>query len=91
MIERFDKREEEYLRWVLSHPTGYVANVDRLGVRPEYPMVHRASHQLISTGAQGNYTTGDYVKACSTELSELEHWSEAAYGRKLTRCGVCMK
>lgn len=91
MIERFDKHEEEYLRWVHSNPTGYVVNLDRLGSRPEYPMVHRASHKQISSPSRANYTTGDYFKLCSLELQELEKWSVESMGRKLVRCAVCMK
>lgn len=90
MVERFEKREADYLYWVHIHPKGYVVNLDARFARAEYPMVHLASHKLVSSPLRSNYTTGDYVKVCSTELSELEQWSRRTFGRELIRCRVCM-
>jgi hypothetical protein len=91
MIQLFDKSETEYLAWVRSHPTGYVVNLDRVGIRAEYPMVHLASHKLVSSPAFTNYTDGDYIKVCSENLVELEQWSLAKSRRRLAHCKVCMK
>jgi hypothetical protein len=91
MIERFDKREAEYVLWVQSHPDGYVANLDRAGSRVEYPMVHAASHKVVSSPLRTNYTDGDYIKVCSESLDDLEKWALATARRRLTHCRVCMK
>lgn len=90
MILHFDNNEEEYLAWVHANPNGFVVNVDRARRVPHYPMVHRATHGLMSSPARTNYTTNDYIKICSPELSELEGFSLSEYGRALNRCETCM-
>jgi hypothetical protein len=90
MIQRFQNDEDAYLRWVQANPDGYVVNVDEPRSFPQYPMVHRASHKVMSTPARTNYTTGDFIKICSMDLNALEQWSQEKYGRSLTRCAGCM-
>lgn len=89
VIELFDNDEAAYLSWVHAHPSGYVVNVDRARTRRQYPMVHIATHKLIS-GSKGGFTTGDYIKFCSTDLDALDRYSQREYGCPLTRCAVCM-
>ena len=60
MIEQFANDEAAYLSWVQANPDGYVVNVDEPVSFPHYPMVHRASHTVISTPARTGYTTGAY-------------------------------
>lgn len=79
-----------YLRWVEAHPEGYVANVDKPQYVNNYPMVHRATHQAVTTSKRGNYTTKQYQKACSLDLAELEVWSRTSFNKKLSRCKLCM-
>lgn len=90
MVERFDNDEAGYLKWVETHPHGFIANVDRAGMVPAYPMVHSATHGLVSSPRIGNFTTGDYIKLCSTDLKALEEYSQTRFGRPLTRCSQCM-
>ena len=90
-VERFDSDEDSYLAWVAAHPHGFVANVDRAGAIPDYPMVHAATHALISSPRIGNFTTGDYIKLCSADLAALEQYVKTEYGRHPTRCSQCMK
>jgi hypothetical protein len=90
MIELFDNDEIGYLNWVRSNPRGFVANVDRAGRVPQYPMVHAATHGSMSSAKIGNFTTGDYLKFCSTDLDALEQYSKTKFGRSLTRCSICM-
>lgn len=54
-------------------------------------MVHSAKHTAVTTGARANYTTSHYRKACSLDIEELEAWSLARFGKRLTRCRVCAK
>ena len=86
--DKEDKKDDEkrYLDWVARHPDGFVANMDRKGNFPQYPMVHAATHGLISSSKIGNFTTGDYFKICSDSLEDLEAYARTHYGRKLTFC-----
>ncbi len=90
MIEQFENDESGYLRWVQANPSGYVVNVDEPQYAPQYPMLHAASHKVISSPTRTNYTTGRYIKFCSVNLEALERWAKDKYGRSLTRCAQCM-
>jgi hypothetical protein len=90
MIKHFINDESAYLAWVEANQNGYAVNVDELRYFPQYPMVHRASHKIISTPARTNYTTGRFVKVCSLNFDALEQWSQEKYGRPLTRCAKCI-
>jgi hypothetical protein len=90
MLKTFRDDETGYLAWVQTHPDGYVVNIDEPPIAPQYPMVHIASHRIISSPTRTNYTTGRYFKVCSTELEELERWAQRKYGRPLTRCRQCL-
>ncbi len=90
MVIVFDYYESDYLSWVKSNPRGFVVNIDRARSVRNYPMVHSASHALISSDKIGNFTTGDYIKFCSTDLEALERFSESMLGCSLTRCSQCM-
>jgi hypothetical protein len=90
MVTRFDNDEAGYLKWVQANPHGFIANVDRAGSVPTYPMVHAATHRALSSPKIGNFTTGDYIKLCSTDLDALEEYSRTKFGRSLTRCSQCM-
>jgi hypothetical protein len=87
----FSGDDVAYLAWVKSNPDGYVVNVDRAGILPQYPVVHRASHKAISSRLIGNFTTRQYIKFCSKGIRELETYAARVYGRKLKRCTQCMR
>lgn len=89
-VETFDDRESEYLDWIARHPDGYVANADRADVVPQYPMIHRASHRLMSSERIGGFTTGAYIKLCSIDLETLRRALHARFRRPATHCGHCM-
>ncbi len=90
MVMEFRNDEAGYLQWVQANPQGYVVNVDDPNHVPQYPMVHRATHKVISSAARGNYTMAQYVKYCGVDLDALERWSLARYGKPLVRCAQCM-
>lgn len=89
MVEKFQNDEAGYLSWVSANPHGYVVNVDEPNHVDQYPMVHRATHKLISSNARTNYTTGRYIKFCSESLHELELLAKNKYDRQLVRCATC--
>ena len=86
----FRNDEQGYRHWIERNQRGFVVNVDEESRTPQYPMVHAATHRLMSSDALENYTTGRYSKACSNDLGALESWSQSTHGRKLTPCSVCM-
>jgi hypothetical protein len=90
MIHFFDRDEAGYLRWLTANPEGFVLNADRAGVMPQYPMIHRASHKLVSSPQIGNFTTGDYIKMCSADLDALAEAGRQRFGRAPTYCRQCM-
>lgn len=89
MISVFDNQEAAYLQWLQANPTGYVVNIDRAQKVKNYPMIHIATHGLVSSQKIGNFTTGDYIKFCSTDLKAMEQWLQTKYGRRLTYCTHC--
>lgn len=89
MVVPFKNDEAGYLKWILANPTGYVVNVDEPQYFSQYPMVHSATHKLISSPTRCNYTTGRYIKFCSVSLEALEKWSQAKYRRPLNPCKKC--
>lgn len=89
MYEKFVNDESGYLQWIDKNPNGYVVNLDEPLVTPQYPMIHLARHELVSSPARTNYTTGRYFKVCSTDMDELQKWSKENCGRSLTWCKVC--
>jgi hypothetical protein len=91
VVEEFKDDEQNYLLWVTAHPEGFVANLQKKGERPEYPMVHHLSRQCVSSPNRDNYTTGKYYKVCAEKLEELERWCRADFRRPLVKCSKCMK
>ena len=89
-VDFFDVRETDYLQWIRDYPDGFVANMDRAGCVPHYPMIHRAHHRLMWRPKIGNFTTGDYVKFCSLDLRSLAARLSREFGKKPTYCGTCM-
>ena len=69
----FDNDEDEYLKWVFSHPYGFAINVPKDG-HSAPNMLHKASCTHITT-AHKNYTTTSYKKLCSTNRQELVDWA----------------
>ncbi len=90
MFTEFINDEAGYLAWVQNNPEGFVLNIDHEGYFPQYPMVHKATHKLISSPARTNYTTGKYYKVCSSDLKVLEEWSQTHRQKKVTLCATCM-
>ena len=90
MVIVFDNDESEYLKWVTSNPDGFIVNIDRARTVRNYPMIHAASHGLVSSEKIGNFTTGDYIKICSSDQDALERFSQSMLGCALTRCAQCM-
>ena len=90
MFKKFEKDEERYLEWVQNNPNGFIVNADEPASSTEYPMVHRATHRLMTSPKKQNYTTGRYFKVCSNDMKDLETWAKQVRGRSLNPCRKCM-
>lgn len=88
-IERFDRDDEGYLRWVVANPDGFVLNLPRSGGISE-TRLHRADCRTI-TGepARGETWTGDYLKLASGEKWRLDDWATEELGSAPVRCPIC--
>lgn len=86
----FDNADVEYVRWLETHPQGYVLNTSR-SPRPDYLILHRASCKSVSRAAEPpvRWTTGDYIKVCAGNPAEIEHWCRQERGASPQPCGQC--
>jgi hypothetical protein len=91
-IRVFVDDDEGYLLWLHAHPTGLVVNA-RKRIDPTYLILHKASCGTINgKPARGDcWTTGNFVKACSTDLDPLAVWARRTHGGPLTSCGLCRR
>ena len=80
--------DETYLDWIASNPAGFVLNCYR-NMSPEYLVLHKATCGTIGTSARENWTTAQYIKACSNDRLELLKWAEKDIGGELTECSLC--
>ena len=87
-FEQFVKDDEGYLCWLTENPRGFVVNSHRRPVRI-YLKLHRASCKHIQPPAYTNFTTNDYIKTCSTEVTALAEWARREVGGDLNPCGIC--
>jgi hypothetical protein len=86
--EQFVNDERGYLRWLEENPRGYVVNSFR-SPTSNYLKLHRASCKHINKGFENNWTTGDFIKTCSTDPAALDDWAKTATGSGVDPCGAC--
>lgn len=89
-VIEFRNDDQGYLAWVAAHQRdGYVVNTTR-SHSPSYLKLHRAScrHVRVLQSGYAKWTTGEYVKICSTSREALERWAmDVAGGRLREGCG----
>ena len=88
-VRTFDRDDVGYLRWLGTHPNGFVINILR-SLNASTARLHQASCRTI--GGQppnGGTWTGQYVKVCSDSVGVLEDWARGRVGASITRCGTC--
>jgi hypothetical protein len=75
--------DEEYFRWLVDNPTGFVLNTWRPS-SPSYIVLHRASCRHISEPTHenepGGFTERRYAKIGATDIEALRDWA-AEHGR----------
>ena len=77
---QFKDDEEGYRRWLAGHPNGFAVNSHR-NPGPDYLVLHRATCGMMSSEKITNYTTTDYIKTCSDEMTELRQWAQGLRGQ----------
>ncbi|KTF13035.1 hypothetical protein [Pseudoalteromonas sp. H105] len=88
----FVKDEQAYSQWATKYKgTGFILNVDEPQSVDDYPKLHLARYQCVTSPKKTNYTNNGYFKVCSENRAELEVWSKSQYGKELTLCGVCFR
>ncbi|MGV0580860.1 SIMPL domain-containing protein [Mycolicibacterium elephantis] len=87
-IVEFRDDDDGYWRWVQTHADGFVVNIQR-SYSPANARLHRADCWTISPGQNKGAVTHQYVKACSTQLNDLDQWATRQVGHPITRCGTC--
>ena len=88
-VSTFDRDDAGYLRWLATHPSGYVINILR-SLNAGTARLHHASCRTI--GGQppaGRTWTGPYLKVCSDAAGVLDEWALEHVGASITRCGTC--
>jgi len=87
-MEKFIDDDEGYLEWLERNPDGFVVNSHREPIS-RYLILHKATCGTISSPNRKNWTTGDYIKFCSSDRSELEEWALDAFNTDLWACRKC--
>jgi hypothetical protein len=80
-----------YLRWVHSHPNGFVINTPRQP-SASYLKLHRASCHTINGSwmpVGTSHWTEQYSKVCSLDRNELLAWSMKEFGQMPSACKIC--
>ncbi len=85
----FDNDEAGYLKWVRTHPNGFVINAEKHADYEAPYMMHRANCWTISTNPVGNFTTTTYKKICSLDKQELIDWWRENSTIEYRACGKC--
>jgi hypothetical protein len=70
-----------------AYAGGYVVNAER-SHNPDNLVLHRAMCDTITPSPDKPWTTGSYVKVCSTRRYELDEWARELGGR-LRSCSFC--
>ncbi|MCS3822660.1 HNH endonuclease [Salinibacter ruber] len=75
-IEKFDRRDEPFFKWMGSHPSGYVLNTKR---NPEttYAVFHRSGCRHLLSRAAGRPPSDEsteHIKICAEETEPLVEW-----------------
>lgn len=92
-IRTFIDDDNNYLRWLMQNPSGFVVNSNKTP-SPKYLILHTARcntiYTLIKKGGdwKANWTK-DYRKSCSSNKAVLEEWAKEKIKGKLQRCPRC--
>lgn len=91
-MRTFEDDDVGYTEWLARHPDGWVVNARR-SPSGAYLKLHRSACATISELQSGysRWTTGEYIKVCGDDLSELERWARAELGCELQTGCHCVQ
>jgi hypothetical protein len=87
-VKQFIDDDSGYLRWIENNPNGFVVNCHKRPY-PKYLILHHATCLTISTPANTNWTTTNYMKICSLDRNELQNWAQNKIHGRLHLCKIC--
>jgi hypothetical protein len=88
-VSTFDRDDVGYLRWLATHPSGYVINILR-SLNASTARLHQASCRTIGGQPRAGRTwTGPYLKVCADAVDVLDGWALEHAGGIITCCGTC--
>jgi hypothetical protein len=89
-VNTFDRDDAGYLRWLATHPNGYVINILR-SLNASTARLHHTSCRTIGGGQPpaGRTWTGPYLKVCADAVGVLDEWALEYASANITRCGTC--
>ena len=89
-MQVFDHDDAGYVGWLEANPHGFVLNSYR-SPQPSYLILHRATCSSISRTSEPpvRWTTSDFIKICSNEVTEIEAWCRRETGTGPQPCGMC--
>ena len=91
VVTMFDHDDGRYVPWTREWPRGFVLNTYRAPT-PDYLVLHRAFCRTITQldeDAQ-TWTSGDFVKVCSTSRELVTQWARRSAGSTPTAECHCM-
>lgn len=87
----FKDNDEGYLEWIENNKNGFVINAFRK--TSDLPvMIHKATCRTIrvpSAISKPHWTTGDSIKICSLDKTNLETWGNNNFSGKVQICTKC--
>lgn len=90
-VKVFQDQEKEYMKWLASHPKGYVVNTTK-SRSIKYMVVHTSTCHSISSNPEKEwkFTGPDYIKICSDDPGSLQRWIKQQGGSGFTKvCRIC--
>jgi len=95
-MEQFWNQEKAFKGWIRQHDEdGYLLNcIKGAAGSTGWPyMLHRADCIKFTTPNRRsgkNFTTRNYYKVCSTNMTELMSWAKQKRGEKVPNCKLCL-
>jgi hypothetical protein len=85
----FRDDDDGYRSWVSANPGGFVTNIQRRLTASDARVHSAACRTITGNPPRGATWTGEYIKVCAVELSELDSWATDHVGNTITRCRTC--
>ena len=83
IVEKFNNKEFEYLKWRDQNPSGFVVNAPKVRKTKREKIHYKPAVRLHvancpslkrGRGGSGEYTERNYYKICSFDVELLQYW-----------------